>query len=84
MEPERLVIEFGADAVADLREGLGRTRWPGDYGNDDWRYGANQDWMQARWPRADRRTGRSTPAAGGISRALQGAHLSRVEANDSQ
>jgi len=46
VEPERLLIEFGAEAVADLRDRLGRTRWPGDYGNDDWRYGANQDWMQ--------------------------------------
>ena len=46
MEPERIHIEFGADAVADLRDRLAGTRWPGDYGNDDWRYGANQEWMQ--------------------------------------
>jgi hypothetical protein len=46
MKPERIRLEFGADAVADLRDRLARTRWPGDYGNDDWRYGANQEWMQ--------------------------------------
>ena len=46
MEPERIHIQFGADAVADLRDRLAGTRWPGDYGNDDWRYGANQEWMQ--------------------------------------
>lgn len=46
MQPERFEIEFGAGAVADLRERIARTRWPGDFGNDDWRYGANQDWMR--------------------------------------
>ena len=45
--PERIRIEFGADAVADLRDRLARTRWPGDFGNDDWRYGANEAWMRA-------------------------------------
>ena len=45
--PERIRIEFGADAVADLRDRLPRTRWPGDFGNDDWRYGANEAWMRA-------------------------------------
>ena len=46
MQPERMHIEFGAEAVADLRDRLARTRWPGDFGNDDWRYGANQEWME--------------------------------------
>lgn len=45
--PERIRIEFGAAAVADLRDRLARTRWPGDFGNDDWRYGANEAWMRA-------------------------------------
>jgi len=44
--PERIDIEFGAAAVADLRDRLGRTRWPGDIGNEDWRYGANEEWMR--------------------------------------
>lgn len=44
--PERIRIEFGADAIADLRDRLARTRWPGDFGNDDWRYGANEAWMR--------------------------------------
>lgn len=43
---ERIRIEFGADAIADLRDRLARTRWPGDFGNDDWRYGANEAWMR--------------------------------------
>ena len=46
MQPERFRIEITDDAVADLRDRLARTRWPGDYGNDDWRYGANEEWMQ--------------------------------------
>jgi len=46
VEPERFRIELGDDAVADLRDRLARTRWPGDFGNDDWRYGANQQWME--------------------------------------
>jgi pimeloyl-ACP methyl ester carboxylesterase len=45
-QPVRFEVEFPADAVADLRDRLARTRWPGDFGNDDWRYGANQEWMQ--------------------------------------
>src|SRR5215471_6708310 len=46
MQPEQFRIEFTDAAVADLRDRIGRTRWPGDYGNDEWKYGANQEWMQ--------------------------------------
>ena len=46
MQPEQFRIEFTDSAVADLRDRIGRTRWPGDYGNDEWKYGANEDWMQ--------------------------------------
>ena len=45
MQPERFRIEITDEAVADLRDRLARTRWPGDYGNDDWRYGVNEEWM---------------------------------------
>ncbi|MEI8001750.1 MAG: epoxide hydrolase family protein [Actinomycetes bacterium] len=43
--PERLRIEFPEAGVADLRARLANTRWPGDYGNADWRYGVEQDWL---------------------------------------
>ena len=46
MQPEQFRIDFTDAAVTDLRDRIGRTRWPGDYGNDEWKYGANQDWMQ--------------------------------------
>ena len=35
------------DAVLeDLRERLKRTRWPRDFGNNDWRYGTNLEYLR--------------------------------------
>jgi len=44
IEPFRIDI---ADAdLADLRERLARTRWTGDFANDDWGYGANAAYIR--------------------------------------
>lgn len=39
IEPFRIAVE--QSVLDDLRDRLVRTRWPGDFANDDWRYGAN-------------------------------------------
>lgn len=46
MQPERFVIEVPDSEIEDLRERLGRTRFPGDFGNSDGRYGVQQDWLK--------------------------------------
>lgn len=39
IEPFRIAVPQAV--LDDLRERLVRTRWPDDFANDDWRYGAN-------------------------------------------
>lgn len=36
-------IDVSDDLLDDLKRRLEHARWPVDYGNDDWRYGANGD-----------------------------------------
>jgi pimeloyl-ACP methyl ester carboxylesterase len=44
IEPFRIAIP---DAVLeDLKARLARTRWPADFANDDWRYGANAAYIR--------------------------------------
>lgn len=38
---ERFRIAVPDSELLDLRNRLRRTRWGGDFGGDDWRYGAN-------------------------------------------
>jgi pimeloyl-ACP methyl ester carboxylesterase len=44
IEPFRIAVPQGV--LADLRERLGRTRWTGDFANDDWAYGANAAYIR--------------------------------------
>ncbi len=46
MTPERFTIDVPSSVLDDLRERLGRARWPLDPGNDDWRYGTNRAWLE--------------------------------------
>lgn len=46
MQPEAFTIAIPDSALTDLRERLGRTRLPGDFGNDDGRYGVRQEWLE--------------------------------------
>src|SRR5262249_40488760 len=43
----RFRIEVPRADLDDLRERLGRTRWPGDLDNDAWRYGTNEAFLRA-------------------------------------
>ncbi len=40
-QAEPFSIEISDDALQDMNERLARTRFPQDFGNDDWRYGYN-------------------------------------------
>lgn len=46
MITEPLHIAIPDDKVLDLRRRLEATRWPHDMGNDDWRYGANTEYLR--------------------------------------
>jgi len=46
MQPEAFTIAIPESDLADLRERLSRTRLPGDFGNDDGRYGVRQEWLR--------------------------------------
>jgi epoxide hydrolase len=43
----RFRIDVPRADLDDLRERLGRTRWPGDLDNDAWRYGTNEAFLRA-------------------------------------
>jgi pimeloyl-ACP methyl ester carboxylesterase len=45
MQPEAFTIAIPDHDLADLRERLARTRLPGDFGNDQGRYGVQQEWL---------------------------------------
>ena len=40
-EVKDFTIAIDDDALKDMNERLRRTRFPQDFGNDDWRYGYN-------------------------------------------
>jgi len=46
MNPVPWTIHFPDSDLEDLRMRLERTRWPGDYGNDDWRYGVPESYLR--------------------------------------
>ncbi|HMD46186.1 MAG TPA: epoxide hydrolase, partial [Acidimicrobiales bacterium] len=46
MEPEPFTIAVPDAVLEDLAQRLARVRWPGDPGNDDWRYGTNRRWLE--------------------------------------
>jgi hypothetical protein len=37
-------IHFSDEELADMMNRLRHTRYPDDFGNDDWRYGYNTDY----------------------------------------
>jgi pimeloyl-ACP methyl ester carboxylesterase len=43
--PERFVIDIPDSELEDLNHRLTRTRWPSDYGNEDWRYGMQREFL---------------------------------------
>jgi hypothetical protein len=43
---EPFTISVPADALADLRDRLSRTRWPHDFANDRWEYGTNGAYLK--------------------------------------
>ena len=45
--PEKFHIAIGPHVIADLRDRLKRTRWAADFGNDDWSYGTNGDYLRS-------------------------------------
>ena len=46
MEPEPFTIAIPDEDLTDLEDRLRRTRWPNDFANDDWRYGANRAYLE--------------------------------------
>lgn len=46
MTPERFTIAIPQARVDDMRRRLSATSWPGDFGNDDWRYGVEEKWLK--------------------------------------
>ena len=45
--PEPFTVAVTDADVADLSDRLRRTRWPGDFANDSWRYGTNEDYVRS-------------------------------------
>jgi pimeloyl-ACP methyl ester carboxylesterase len=45
MEP--FTIDIPEATLTDLRDRLARTRWPEDFGNDDWQYGTNLSYLKS-------------------------------------
>jgi microsomal epoxide hydrolase len=46
MSIEQFEVAVPQERLDDLQRRLRDTRWPHDMGNDDWRYGANGDYMR--------------------------------------
>ena len=44
---EHFIIDVPQTVLDDLHHRLGATRWADDFANDDWRYGANTDYIRA-------------------------------------
>lgn len=46
MQTTPFTVEIPQAALDDLNDRLARTRWPVDYANGDWSYGANLDYLK--------------------------------------
>ncbi len=46
MQPEAFRLDTPQSVLDDLRVRLRSTRWPGDFANDDWRYGTNRAYLE--------------------------------------
>jgi len=47
MKPEPFIIDIPDERLAELNDRIRATAWPGDFGNADWRYGVEQDWLRS-------------------------------------
>ena len=46
MTPERFTIAIPDDRLNEMKRRLRATAWPGDFGNDDWRFGVPEPWLR--------------------------------------
>ncbi len=46
MQPQAFRIDIPDALLEDMRARLRATRLPGDFGNDNWRYGVEQGWLE--------------------------------------
>lgn len=46
VQPTPFVVDVPQAILDDLKQRLRRTRFPDDFGNDDWRYGTNRAYME--------------------------------------
>ena len=46
MTPERFTIAIPDERLAEMKRRLRATEWPGDFGNEDWRYGVPEPWLR--------------------------------------
>lgn len=44
--PQQFTIEIPQEQLDDLAYRLEHARWPADFGNDDWSYGANREYLE--------------------------------------
>ncbi|MET0544705.1 MAG: epoxide hydrolase family protein [Caulobacterales bacterium] len=47
MTPEPFKIEIPDARLVEMQKRLKATSWPGDFGNEDWRYGVEQEWLRS-------------------------------------
>src|SRR5438046_2984123 len=47
MRKEPFTVAVPEETLADLRERLAKTRWPGDFANPGWEYGTNGDYLRS-------------------------------------
>lgn len=46
MTPRRFRINIPDERVDDMRRRVAATSWPGDFGNEDWRFGVRENWLR--------------------------------------
>ena len=46
MKPEPFKVAIPQRDLDLMGERLARTRWADDFGNDDWRYGVEREWLR--------------------------------------
>ena len=46
MQKESFRVAIPESVMDDLRQRLSRTRWPADFANDNWDYGANRNYLE--------------------------------------
>lgn len=46
MVPEPFIIDIPEHRLQAMKQRLRETSWPGDFGNDDWRHGVEEQWLR--------------------------------------